>query len=251
MLLSFLVVSPAALVYKNLRQNILVKAARKTGSQTRQTIRLAREPIDTHTQTHTHIWAVSMGRRTHTQRERLLTAKLRRNINKTVLPSLNLHINIRPTLEIHTYLCVFVRLCVCNCFQGQITKSPTKHPEKHNICSCMYAMCILNGAKVVTKLWLASVQAVCASWRRDRVGRGRGVLRERADFWGVRAVWRTPDASHWFFLGVVVVETSKTFVAYTQATWPTRNFICCKRLFSLFISLTHSLLQFIFWLQLN
>lgn len=109
MLLSFLVVSPAALVYKNLRQNILVKAARKTGSQTRQTIRLAREPIDTHTHQSTHEERLWGDAHTHTPRERLLTAKLRRNINKTVLPSLNLHINIRPTLEIY----IQTHACVC------------------------------------------------------------------------------------------------------------------------------------------
>lgn len=115
MLLSFLVVSPAALVYKNLRQNILVKAARKTGSQTRQTIRLAREPIDryTYTDTHTHeqCVAVSMGRRTHTHREREIVDRKVKTKHKQ-----NSFTFIKFAYKYKTYSRnTYIRMCVCVC----------------------------------------------------------------------------------------------------------------------------------------
>lgn len=51
------------------------------------------------------------------------------------------------------YLRVRVCECVCNCFEGQITQNHPQQAEKHNICNSisMYAVCILNGAKVITK----------------------------------------------------------------------------------------------------
>lgn len=150
MLLSFLVVSPAALVYKNLRQNILVKAARKTGSQTRQTIRLAREPIDTHTHM-SSVWQCLQGD-AHTHREReIVDRKVKTKHKQNSFTFIKFAYKYK-TYSRNTYRRMRLCMCVCNCFEGQITKSPTRHPEKHNICSCMYAMCILNGAKVVTKL---------------------------------------------------------------------------------------------------
>lgn len=111
MLLSFLAVSPAALVYKNLRQNILVKAARKTGSQTRQTIRLAREPIDTHTHKRTHeqcLWGD-----THRERE-IVDRKAKTKHKQNSFTFIKFAYKYK-TYSRNTYIrmCVFVRLCVC------------------------------------------------------------------------------------------------------------------------------------------
>lgn len=113
MLLSFLVVSPAALVYKNLRQNILVKAARKTGSQTRQTIRLAREPIDTHTHTKAHMRSVYGETHTHTHTEReIVDRKVKTKYKQNSFTFIKFAYKYK-TYSRNTYRRMGVCVCVC------------------------------------------------------------------------------------------------------------------------------------------